>query len=247
MRVADRTIDAAFSRHREVYAQAWEATHHVEMWERAHQAFHGASFSDFEWVYEQLRTRWQVFRGSRDYWSPKRTFAALTACEPRLKSIRLSDLGEDDWPAVWALVQSVSSVKTNMSGASVVAVSKFLHFLNPRLFVIVDHAMMWDWVLARPWLRHQIEAVRPRTDVIARHNGRHDDSACDLATYLAILAWSANLARTNPSITPGFARYVRTVTKHGISFPISEYDAAAIEWFLLGLAELPPAGVRLPE
>jgi hypothetical protein len=39
----------------------------------------------------------------------------------------------------------------------------------------------------------------------------------------------------------------QTTDRHaaGHGLPLAEYEGAAVEWFLLGLVELPPAGVNL--
>jgi hypothetical protein len=47
----------------------------------------------------------------------------------------------------WSTVQRVAEFKTHKRGPWVVALSKFQHFRNPRLFVIVDWAVIWTWVL----------------------------------------------------------------------------------------------------
>ena len=71
-------------------------------------------------------------------------------------------------------------------------------------------------------------------------------TSCDPLGYLAVLTWASDLLRQNPDITPLFSEYVRS-SKHdqSIDFPLDEYESAAVEWLLLGLAEIPPAGVEL--
>ncbi|MGD1021096.1 MAG: hypothetical protein ABSA12_17460, partial [Verrucomicrobiia bacterium] len=91
-----------------------------------------------------------------------------------------------------------------------------------------------------------INEVRCRTDRrLFVDTVKHDDRACDLATYVAILVWAAKLLRMNPTIIAEFEKYVRLTAK-GMPVPakIVDYEAPALEWFLLGVVELPPCGVR---
>jgi hypothetical protein len=123
--------------------------------------------------------------------------------------------------------------------------SKFLHFWNPRLFIIVDFGVIWGFVLRHSWLWNEVKTVRSKVE--ARLPGRRpdpSDKVCDALTYLSILLWAAELVGDNPQITSNFADYVgRHAAGHGL--PLAEYEGAAVEWFLLGLVELPPAGVNL--
>ena len=69
-------------------------------------------------------------------------------------------------------------------------------------------------------------------------------AACDLLSYLAILRWSADVIRANSVIADCFAEHVKQhAGKAANDLPLAHYEAAAIEWLLLGLTELPPAGV----
>ncbi len=82
MGVSQPTIDAAFERHRQRYAQrprrAWDIPHHIECWRRAHRAFAEGAFDDFQWLYEGLKGYWQVFRGSKGKpWSARQVYDHL--------------------------------------------------------------------------------------------------------------------------------------------------------------------------
>ena len=249
MKIEEQTIRAAFAQHGQQYDQrgrAWSNPHHVEMWRMARRAFDGPSFADFEKLYTELRGTWQVFRGSVSFWTPQQLFDALAECDPSLQRKKLSSLSETDAPTVWSVLDRIKSLKVNKWGASVVAMSKFLHFWNPRLFVIVDDAVIWKWVLSHAWLRRQVEETRIRTDQqLFQEAKKHDDTACDMATYVAILTWAAGLVRRNPVIAIEFAQYVKESAKDTpVPDDLAEYEAAAVEWFLLGLVELPPAGVH---
>lgn len=245
MNVELQTIQAAFEKHRQRYDQQWSNPHHVKMWGLARRAFDGPSLEDFKEVYATLRGKWQVFRGGIPAWDAQQIFDAVRGCDPAFRQKRLSSVSEDDTIALWRLLQAVQGLKENKGGPSVVAISKFLHFWNPRLFMIVDSGVMWNWVLSRDWLWQEIKEVRKRTDRrVFGETQKHDTKACDLSTYVAILDWAAELIRLNPSVLTEFDLYVRrTAGETEIPPDLADYEAAAVEWFLLGLVELPPAGV----
>lgn len=249
MRLDDRTIAAAFREHFLRYVtgkRGWDVSYHVRLWHQANRAFSNESPTEFDEVYGELRRVWQAFRGSGTSWSPEATFAKLLQCDQKCRGLRLLDLKESDWPVVWSVLQRMEGLKVNKTGPSIVAISKVLHFWNPSLFVIVDVGVVWNWVLRHQWIRREIQDVRKDTD--QRLFGRvpdHSDETCDLATYLAILVWASQLLCRNPGISSRFGAYVREKSDSDPPSDVGEYDAAAVEWFLLGLVEIPPSGVEL--
>lgn len=198
-------------------------------------------------MYEELRRRWQAFRNSVSHWSAEQVFDSLNTRDSSLRNLRLTDLNDDSTKDLWSLLQDVRELKLNKNGPSVVAISKVLHFWNPKLFMIVDYGMIWNWVFRRWWLWQPLQAVRQETDArIFGSPQKHDDSSCDLASYLAVLVWAARVSRQNPLMVSAFADYVASVRgDEELPADIDQYDAAAFEWFLLGLVDLPPNGVRL--
>lgn len=203
--------------------------------------------SDFDWLYEQLRRYWLVFRrAGGDPWTSSQVFQALGSLDQRFRSIRLATLSDADIGGCWTILDAVKGIKPTKA-PSVVAISKFLHFWNPRLFVIVDDAVMWQRVLSRSWVKPQIESERARLcSLLPDARCADADPSCDLLSYLAVLSWAAALVRANDALTQRFAEYVRAAGPHlDIRFPLDEYDAGAVEWVLLGLAEIPPPGVQL--
>jgi hypothetical protein len=245
MKIDDQAIGGAFEQHHKQYVsagtRAWDIEGHVECWKIAYQAFEQDSSDKFKELYDHLRKQWQVFRGASEYWSAKQTFSALKALPQAWRGKHLSELTLADAQRCRQLLDSVAGIKPLKEGVSVVAISKFLHFWNPRLFVIVDRGVMWRWVFQHDWLWQQVSAFAcnlPRPQLVK------PDENCDLPCYLAILLWSAEVIRNNPTIIEHFARYVQ---KHstGIAhdLPLATYEAAAMEWLLLGLVERPPVGV----
>ena len=248
MKIDDQTIGAAFEQHYQRYVQkggkAWGIEPRVECWRLAHQAFEQESFAEFEKLYDKLRGGWQVFRGAKTHWSAERTFDGLNALPPAWRGKRLSALADSNAKACLELLKPFSTIKPlKDGGSSVVAISKFLHFWNPRLFVIVDRAVVWRGVFGHDWLWCQVVASAPdwlRPDLAERGEN------CDLPCYLAILLWSAEVLRDNPAIIEHFAGYVQDHSGDVVhDLPLETYEAAAMDWLLLGLTELPPAGVSL--
>jgi hypothetical protein len=62
--------------------------------------------------------------------------------------------------------------------------------------------------------------------------------------YLAVLVWGGRVLRDNPGVCSAFANYVERNCK-GPVVKLREYEGAALEWLLLGLVELPPAGLTI--
>ena len=234
--------------HKTVYndQKLWGILYHLQCWERAGSAFDHGSFADFEWLYNELKGHWQVFRNAQPTpWSAKKTFDHLCELGDLCRCMTLRDVTDTDMPRCWQVLQSLADIKPLKYGPSVVAISKFLHFWNPRLFVIVDDAVVWKWVFAHSWLREpMLQTRRHLATIIDGDTEKASNRACDLLSYLAILRWSAEVIQCNPAITEHFAVYVRSYANEiPIGIPLESYDAAAIEWLLLGIVEIPPAGV----
>ena len=100
---------------------------------------------------------------------------------------------------------------------------------------------MWQWVFQHDWLWQQVVAFAPSW---LRPKLAEPAETCDLPRYLAILLWSSDVIRDNPAIIEHFVTYVRNHGGDaGCDLPLETYEAAAMEWLLLGLTELPPGGV----
>jgi len=249
MKVDSGTVRAALNRHRELYAtrknNAWDIKHHIGLWMAGLQAFRAGSREHFEEIYKQLRNRWQVFRGGgKTKLSAGEIFQLMGKCDKRYQDLRLSQLTVEDLPGLWCLLLSMGGIKVNSDGPAIVAISKFLHFWNPALFVIVDHAVMWNWVFRHQWLRYPMLEVRRELE------GKLPEIAktrvgpnCDLGSYLAILVWAGRLLAANSIVMDEFRTYLDREAE-GLRLPNSlQLEAVAVEWFLLGLVELPAAGV----
>src|SRR3990170_732180 len=147
---------------------------------------------------------------------------------------------------LWHAITTAGDIKQNKDGPSLVALTKFLHFWNPRLFVIADREVVWNWVLRHRWLWAQIEHVRGEIDaVLSPAVKEHRYYSTELSKYLAVLVWGGQVLRDNPSVCSAFASYVELQYKKPVDLNLQEYEGAALEWLLLGLVELPPAGLTI--
>lgn len=247
MRIEPETVELAFRKHQSIYAaaRAWSIPYHIRCWMWAREAFEQNAVPRFGLVFEELRKHWKVFRGAnRTHWDAAQTYEVLQGLNQAVGAKRLDTLADEDLPALWQSVQAMAGIKTTKHGPSVVAISKFLHFWNPRLFVIVDHEVIWRWVLSHSWLKEQLRASKGAVKRALPELGLRDNLSYDLPTYLTVLLWAAELIRENPEITPSFAEYVRVHAEGEPTPPdLERYHAPAVEWLLLGLVELPPAGV----
>jgi len=248
IRLTEASIRQAFEQHAQTYnsgRRAWDIGYHVDCWATAAEAFGSNSFAAFERLYRELKGHWQAFRGGgQPAWSASRTWAELRDLPQYLNDTLLSQFRREDAAECWEVLQRISQIKQNRDGPSVVAISKFLHFWNPRLFVIVDRGVMWQYVLAHRWLWRPIDDVR--TDLAERLGVERAPigEACDLLSYAAVLLWGGEVMRANPAIGTQFADHVRRhAGRREAGLPLETYEGAALEWLLLGLVEIAPAGV----
>jgi hypothetical protein len=254
MRLAEGVIDDAFVCHAKYYGaeRLWMVPYHVECWTKAREAFDNGSDEAFSWLYDELRKKWQVFR-SKNYQAPtpERIRQILNALPLALRNRRLTDFAKPT-PAIleecWDALTRASDIKRNVDGPSLVAITKFLHFWNPRLFVIADREVVWEWVFGHSWLWDQVERVRDDLEPILSPAVKdHPFFKTDLMDYLAVLVWGGRVLRANPGICRAFANYVERNSKDPIDLKLSEYEGSALEWLLLGLVELPPAGIIMEQ
>lgn len=248
VRIEPATIRAAFEQHHRRYAmeKRWRIPDHLLLWHIARSAFQDRDKEAFSHLYGALNGFWQVFRRRQNRWSEEEARERLLGLDPEVGNRQLSTLFADDAGALWDFLCNVKDIKTTKTGPSVMAMSKFLHFWNPRLFVIVDDTVMWRYVFAHRWLRQPVEGYRAAlAQGILDASPRRSTRQCDLASYLAVLLWAASLVRENRAILPVFVEHVNDHRDNApVPDDIGTHEAAAVEWLLLGLVELAPSGVQ---
>ena len=252
MRLSSSVIKVAYESRYRQYEQKrlWGTDYHLKCWDLGRRSFEDGSFEAFKTLYWELRNNWQVFR-SKNFNPPtaESVYGLLSQIDNGLRSLRIRDLADLDssrLQQVWEAMAMIGSIKENKDGPSVMATSKFLHFFNPRLFVIVDREAMWNWVFRHGWLRNEVERVNEvLPSRLSAQTRQHKYFQTDLRWLLAIMAWSGQVLQSNPSINAAFDAHIRRYAKVTVLEDVKTYDAAAIEWLLLGLVELPPVGVTI--
>ena len=247
--VEPNVIDRAFTAFEHKYvrrAKAWDLDDHVELWATASVACRTNGMKGFDAVYDHLRSHWQLARGPKGSLAPAGTVCETLSLVPaRVRTLRLSAIADSDGPELLATAKTVGQVKTLKSGPSIMAASKLLHFVNPRLFVIVDRGMIWDGAFGRAWIWDGIRDMRQHlASVMPGAPKKWDDDSCDAFTYVAVLRACCDLIQRNPQIKDGLDRFLNRVCKRvRPPLDVSDYEGAAAEWFLLGAAELVPPGI----
>ena len=245
MIIAEGTINAAFDQlqnHPEYESWNKGFRETIDLYKAADKAFNDQNdLNNFKTVYDTLRRWWQVFRHAKQYWTPEETYIHLNNLDQGIREISLSGVRPRDWPRIWDCIYRIREIKQTEKGSSLVAISKFLHFWNPRLFIIFDSEVMENWVFGHYWLSAQLNAA-PYDDVVD-HLPEQECHEKQLIKYLRVLLFSADLIKVNPLIMQGFKRHAEKLSGHSRYIEIEKYEARAIEIFLMGLVELPPIGV----
>ncbi len=155
----------------------------------------------FDFIYDGLKARWQVFRRAQGYWTAQQVFDTLTlnpACQACGHAQALSLLTLDNnasRKAVAACLSAVKEIKVLSSGqTSAMTICKFLHFFNPSLFPIYD-----DWAI------HQKVLTTFKNDWQG-FRARVDDTDIDVV-YRYVL-WASTIMHTaDTSLMPTFVNW----------------------------------------
>lgn len=174
-------------------AHHWSVTDKIQLYQRCVEAFDPHLASDqqhqqLEIVYTELRKHWQIFRGAKNYWSASQVQHALTMLPvqcSRRGTLTLPDIT----PTAHAetllqcieIMEGVKSLPTHRT--PIMAISKFLHLYNPRLFLIFDNAVIAQSVL--PAFRTEWQSfTNPVLDL---------PTSIEARNYLKYLFWAASL------------------------------------------------------
>lgn len=224
--------DLAFAARRSAYT-SWKLEEHVRVCTVAQKAMKSESgAADFDGYWQAL-VAWQAFRRATEVMKRSSARRMLRTVGNASRGVRLSTLDRArDLPCLTRIVALARMLKLNSNKAgSLVAMSKALHFINPRLFVILDRGVMVDYVLAHGWLRAALPA----------------DFKLDVDHYPAFLLWCAELLQRSPDVMPAFVdAFQAQAAAEGVSVPadVGTWESLAVEWLLQGLVEIPPDGLR---
>ncbi len=228
----DRTVTAAFRARHEKYGEerAWNVEDHLRMFNLAKKAWAQEDIGpEFRELYSTLKNSWQIFRPMKRPPSAAKVWRLLSQVQRGCQELTLSKLDDARRRDVERALAIAGKLKTTVDGPSLMAASKFLHFWNPRLFVIVDREVMSEYVLQHTWIMNGIGAC----------SGRQFEP--DFKHYVDLLMWCGALLRESPFVLDAFRKYVgEHVADPSLRAVAADCEAAAAEWFLLGVVELPP-------
>jgi hypothetical protein len=232
LRFSHRTVTAAFRARHEKYGgeRAWDVEGHLRLFDLAKKAWAREDVGpEFRELYSTLKNSWQIFRPMKRPPSTAKVWRLLNQVQRGGQELSLSKLEDSNRPEVERAVAIAGRLKRTANGRSLMAASKFLHFWNPRLFIIVDREVMSKYVLQHTWIKNAIGACC----------GRPFEP--DFEHYLDLLMWGAAVLRESPFVLDAFRRYVAEhVSDPSLRAVAADCEAAAVEWFLLGVVELPP-------
>jgi hypothetical protein len=249
IKVSNQTIIAAF-RVLESHARysRWLRTFPgtLGLYASAEKAFsaRNGNIKCFQPIYDSLRGQSQAFRGVETHWDARKIYSELMHLDGDLRVLSLSRVEAEHWPRVWGSVSAMRQIKETRNGPSLVALSKFLHFWNPRLFVIFDAAVMEGYVCRHMWLACEL-SQDDRVRELCRVPKRENDGFERLVTYMRFLMFASGFAQRNPHVVTAFAQMARRQAGNTeFANSVNDYEAVAVEWCLQGLVELCPAGVK---
>jgi hypothetical protein len=210
----------------------------LEMYKNAKDAFNNKNPQSFKQVYDALLSKWGVRRGGKLKDSDSVFDIMSNNLDECLRNRSLSELTPKDWPIIRGSILQMQDVKPLEDGISIMAISKFLHFWNAKLFVICDRTVMEQFVFGHKWLMKQRDSM----DIGQYPDKTKDKDDKQVSNYLKLLSLSSNLIKSNRSICGEFARTIREIsTESQVANDIETYEARAIEWFFIGLAESRPS------
>jgi hypothetical protein len=200
--------------------------------------------SSHEAVFRHLR-RWYGIGRNGELRDASTVFSVLTnGCQScaRISGITLKSLGStQNQQAVVECLESMGGLKELRSGKfPIMAVSKTLHFFNPRLFAIYDN----DIVLKKVYRLFKSDWDSCYDKINA---DVHDE---EIKFYLAYLLWGSSMIRSAyPTLMEDFAAwFIETVSKEGNAEDFRKElrvsYATVFEFIIIGAAYLEPPTMR---
>jgi hypothetical protein len=215
----------------------------LDLYRAAKRAFEPAVDGDterphFDTIYGDMKRWWGIGRNGNLATSDT-VFALLKAeCGPCSRTSGITLMNVHDRSCQESVVECLRKVrelkKLKSGDYPVMAVSKFLHFFNPGLFVIWDNAIVKD-IVCRVF-KNDLKSSRQDIEV------NTDDE--DTKRYLAYLLWAGKAVRQcTHDLMDGFATwFVEVVSdeRHAEDFipELKQYYAPAFEFVAIGSALL---------
>lgn len=238
---------AAYARRRKT--RGWWVSEKARLYGLADAAFSpgGGDGKAMHEIHATLLGYWQIFRNGKG-WSAARIHRVLGSPPCRACGREALDLpalaAGCDVGVVWGCLKAMSGVKRLPAGnVSAMAVSKFLHFFNPRLFPIYDRAVVRN--RAFPRFRAEIRTACERWEAALAPLRSQREFARGLNDYVHYLIWAAETVRgADVAASMGtFGAAFRTMVadeKRGATPPpgLETYYATAFEMAMVGALDL---------
>ena len=235
----------ALERYTEIAAQrGWSVGHKLEMYGYAKRAFNPVLSemerrTAFHSIYENLRRGWRVFRNARTYWSADQVFDALIhSCQlsARTGGMDLTALASSPTMRAGLLhcLGQLSDLK-EIREYPHMAVSKFTHFFNPRLFPIYDNELIWKQVCCSCFKADY-------QDLCARTGIQFYETT--VSFNVSYTVWASEMIQSaDPSFMPDFAEWFGEQVAgqpdpENVLSEIHQYYSTAFEFVALGAAAL---------
>ena len=238
-------IEETLAAYRASVPDAWSVSHKLDLYNAGKIAFDSDKTDTekraaFGTIYNALRSGWRVFRGAKGCWNADETFEALTGpCSPcgrqSVLTCAASDLSDSN-SKIQACLSSIGPIKPTTRYPNVypwMAVSKFLHFFNPRLFPIYDIAFIWGNVVDG--------AFRDEYRKFCRANGLHPRESTQQFNLQYTLWANSIMQNVDEECMEVFAQWFVAQAGHhhdpeNALAEVNQYYAAAFEMISLGAA-----------
>lgn len=224
---------------------AWSVPMKMELYAESRKAFGGGgapegdALAAFTKIYQNLKSYWQVFRSSKRItpWTAERTFDEFrTRLDAFSQSSGVTLRSFSDSGLQQELIKALKPLKPlkPTTDYPTMAVSKFLHFFNPKLFPIYDTAVIDNSVFKR--FRRDYRACCASADLDPAANGPKF-----LGNYVM---WGSKLLQdAGPAFMDGFIGWLRDelppqVFRNTGEADLRQLEATAFEFTIIGAAEV---------
>ncbi len=226
-------IKEALKKYKDTKTKKWLVSHKLDLYQAGNIAFDSSYSEDerkekFEEIYNDKG--WGVFRkGERS--TSGEIFDSLTKeCSEcsRKAGLTLANLKDgQDCDALIKCLNKIKDIKTLKSGrVSTTAISKFLHFFNPKLFPLYNEKDIEKGVL-------KIFGKEWKDFTPAVHS---ESPYCGIRTYFRYILWANQIIRQNHKKIMGvFMEWVEEQVgpKNDLDF-LKDYYATAFEFIAIG-------------
>jgi len=223
----------------------WQITHKLDLYNRAKIAFEipgqePLKKKAFRLIYDDLRSYWKIFRNTAGTPLPSdQVFDLLVhECAPvsRESGTTLVNIETPVYHrTILTCIKKLDCIKPVKSGFSHMAVAKFTHFFNPRLFPIYDNDVVWRRLLCGVFSEDYRQFCRI-------HNMRASENGPEFNVNYIRLAGEC-LRENSKEVMGIFGKWFRKETENytdptDVRNDMETYFATAFELVAIGAAAL---------